>query len=77
MTVEKSNCTSRQNISLQEKHKQGNERIARIEIEFDSLREEISRLSVRNNSLNNELTEHLTQSSLAKSFVEPLHFEVT
>ena len=48
-----------------------------MEIEFDLLREEISWILLRNRSLNNELTEHLTQSSLAKSSVELLQFEVT
>ena len=41
------------------------------------MREELSRLSVRNKSLNNELTEPLTQSSLAKLSVELLEFEIT
>ena len=76
MTVEKSNCASKHDIRLKEKYKQGNESIIRIEIKTNSLREEISQLSVRNKFHNNELTEHINQSLLTKSSTEPLQFEV-
>jgi len=74
---EKSDVETRKRETAEEAAKNSRERATLMEVEADSLFQQISRLTSTNNSLNAQLTELKTSSTFASSSTVPLQYEIT